>query len=46
MKYKCSKCELAVIVTGEEMIKACTCDAPVTAEMSATAKGTGGVDQK
>lgn len=40
MKYKCSECELAVIVLeGEEPIKACTCEAPIIAEISATAIG-------
>jgi hypothetical protein len=40
MKYYCSKCKLAVIVLPEKTIKACKCDAPVTAEMSAQPKGT------
>lgn len=35
--YKCSKCNLAVIVLpNTEPIKACKCDAPIIAEMSAT----------
>lgn len=47
MKYKCSKCGLAVIVENvPEPIFACECKAPVEAEMSATATGKGGVDQK
>lgn len=36
MKYYCSKCELAVIVLADgTLIKACRCDAAVTAEMEA-----------
>ena len=36
MDYYCSKCKLAVIVVGVETpIKACNCDAPITAEMEA-----------
>jgi hypothetical protein len=35
--YKCSKCGLAVIVTtGIEPIKACKCEAPIIADMTAT----------
>jgi hypothetical protein len=41
--YKCSNCQLGVIVLDDEIIKACKCDAPIVAEMSATAKGEGGV---
>lgn len=41
--YHCSKCKLAVIVREGEIIKACKCDAPVVAEMSAEATGYGGV---
>ena len=42
MKYQCSKCKLAVIVTKEKepkTIKACKCDAPVIGEMEASLKG-------
>lgn len=36
MNYHCGKCKLAVIVVGvEKPIKACTCDAPIIAEMEA-----------
>lgn len=42
-KYQCSKCSLAVLVHGENVIKACKCDAPILANMEATMKGTGGV---
>jgi hypothetical protein len=40
MRYYCSKCGLAVIVLPNiDPIKACECDAPVYAEMSAQPKG-------
>ena len=43
-QYKCSKCGIAVIVIpNEEPIKPCKCDAPITAEASATTQGSGGV---
>lgn len=41
--YECSQCKLAVIVIDGKIIKACTCEAPVTMSMSATAQGKGGV---
>lgn len=42
--YKCSKCNLAVIVLpNAEPIKACKCEAAIVAEMSATASGHGGL---
>lgn len=41
--YRCSNCQLAVIVTEEETIKACNCEAPITLDMSATVEGRGGV---
>lgn len=47
--YKCSKCNLAVIVYDgngkilDKPIKACECSAPIVADMSATASGKGGV---
>lgn len=38
--YYCSKCKLAVIVVKDEKpIKACNCNAPIYANMEATAKG-------
>lgn len=38
--YFCKQCGLAVIVTkGGKIIRACKCDAPVIAGMSATATG-------
>ncbi len=40
MNY-CSKCGLAVI----HGIKACTCDAPIIAEMESVVKGRGGVSK-
>jgi hypothetical protein len=41
MRYYCSKCKLAVIVfPGKEPIRACRCEAPIFAEMSAQPKGT------
>ena len=42
--YKCSQCELAVIVIkGEAPIKACICDASIIAEMTAEASARGGL---
>lgn len=41
--YKCSKCNLAVIVLDGKTIKACQCKAPIICEMEATATGKGGV---
>lgn len=47
--YYCSKCLLAVIVFDEhgkileKPIKACDCKAPITVDMSATAKGKSGI---
>lgn len=47
MQYYCSECKLAVIVLpGHEPIKACTCNAPITAELSAGLKGTGSLNSK
>lgn len=44
MQYKCSKCNMAVIVlAGKEPIKACTCEAPVIVEMVAQAKCVAGI---
>lgn len=44
MQYKCAECELAVIVLlNEEPIKACTCEAPIIAEMEAQAVVHGGL---
>jgi hypothetical protein len=43
--YKCSECGLVVIVDGEDLIKACNCEASVIAEMTATATGSGGLKQ-
>jgi hypothetical protein len=43
MSYTCSKCGLAVIVFNGEVIKACHCEAPIIANMKATAKGVGGL---
>lgn len=42
--YKCSECELEVIVNGEEKIKACFCDAPIIADMEAHATGTSSLE--
>lgn len=41
--YSCSKCGLAVAFINDEFIKACSCDAPVNANISAEAHGTGGL---
>ena len=41
--YKCSNCELAVIINEEETIKACSCDAPIIVELNSTLTGQGGV---
>lgn len=42
-KYQCSKCSLAVLVQDGHVIKACKCDAPIAANMTATVKGVGGL---
>lgn len=43
-KYSCSECKVAVIVLeGEDPIKACFCEAPIVADMSAEAVATGGL---
>ena len=39
MKYKCSKCEMLVIVLNGNVIKACKCEAPIVVEIEAVAKG-------
>lgn len=49
-RYRCSKCSMGVIVlpNGSEtphIIRACTCDASITADMSATVVACGGVQQ-
>lgn len=42
--YKCSKCNLAVIVLPDTPpIKACTCEAPITVDMAAQAFIKGGL---
>jgi len=44
MKYRCSKCGLAVIVLpNQEPIKACKCEASIIAEAQSTAHGHGGI---
>lgn len=42
--YKCSNCGLAVIINGEEKIKACNCNAPILADMEAHATGTSSIE--
>ncbi len=48
-RYRCSKCAMGVIVLpkGDEthIIRGCTCDAPISADMSATVVACGGVQQ-
>lgn len=49
-RYRCSKCGMGVIVlpNGSEtphILRACTCDASITADMSATVVACGGVQQ-
>lgn len=47
MAYKCSKCGLAVVVIpNEKPIKACSCNAPIIADMTAVASGSGGLKTK
>lgn len=44
MQYRCSKCNLAVIVLpNQEPIKACSCEAAIIAEAQSTAYGQGGI---
>lgn len=42
-KYQCAKCGLGVFVHGENVIKACKCDAAILANMQATARGSSSV---
>ncbi len=42
--YSCSECGLAVIVHGEEKIKACFCEAPIIAAMEAHATGQSSIE--
>lgn len=43
INYKCSKCNLGVIVLpNQEPIKACKCDVAIIADMKAHATGHGG----
>ena len=42
----CSKCGTKALVRDGKVIKACHCDAPIVAEMKATAKGTASVNQQ
>lgn len=39
--YTCSACNLAVLVIDGKVIKGCTCEAAVRANMSATVRGRG-----
>lgn len=42
--YSCSKCGLGVVVIpNQPPIKACKCKAPITASLSGTLNGVGGV---
>lgn len=41
--YRCAECGRAVAVVEGNMIRACACEAGVIAEMSATARGAGGL---
>ncbi len=43
--YRCGGCGLAVVVADGDLIRACSCDAPVVAEMSSTLAGAGGVKE-
>jgi hypothetical protein len=43
MAYKCSKCNMPVVVINDKVIKVCKCEAPIIAEISATATGKGNV---
>ena len=42
-KYQCAKCSLAVLVHGENVIRACKCDAAVVANIVAKCAGKAGV---
>ena len=44
--YKCSKCGVPVLVIAGKVIKPCKCDAPIVAEMSASAKGISSVNKE
>lgn len=43
MQYTCTSCGLAVIVAQEQLIRACSCDAPVAASMEVVLTGAGGL---
>lgn len=42
-EYKCKKCGAPVRVMDGQIVRQCDCDAPVTANISAIARGDGGV---
>lgn len=43
--YYCKECGLEVAITPSgEKIKACSCNAPIVAEMKAEADGLGGIE--
>ena len=44
--YKCSNCGVPVIVIAGKVIKPCQCDAPIIADMSASAKGVSSVNKE
>lgn len=39
--YTCQACGLAVLVIDGKVIKACSCSAPIAANMTATMRGRG-----
>lgn len=41
--YRCGACSLAVVLVDGKLVRACSCTAPVVAEMRATMAGTGGL---
>ena len=43
--YRCAQCGLAVIVTDGAVVRGCSCEAAVVADMSSTLAGAGGVKE-
>jgi hypothetical protein len=39
--YTCQQCGARAVVREGEIFRTCTCDAPITAHLTATATGTG-----
>lgn len=40
---KCGKCGMAIIRVNDQIVRACTCQASIIAELKATVTGNGGI---